>query len=43
MSMADILLNDAEPYEQIDNSLSPESTMCNLVKIDQADLENKIV
>ena len=36
MSMADILLNDAEPFEQIDNTLSTDSPMSNLVKTGQA-------
>ena len=34
--MVAILFNDAEPLEQIDNTLSTEGPMQNLVKIGQA-------
>ena len=36
MGMVDILFNEAEPFEQIDNTPSKESQMWNLVKIGQA-------
>ena len=39
MGMAAILINDAEPFEQIVNTLSTESPMWNLVKIAQTVLE----
>ena len=41
MGMTAILLNDAEPLEQIDNMPSTEGTKCNLVKIGQAVSEKK--
>ena len=36
MGIAAILLNDAKPFEQIDNPLLTEGPMWNLVKIGQA-------
>ena len=36
MSMADILFNGAEPFEQNCNTLSTEGSMWNLVKIARA-------
>ena len=36
MGMAAIFFNNAEPFEQIDNTSSTESPMRNLVKIGQA-------
>ena len=36
MGMVDILLNNAEPFEQIDRYPLTEDLMCNLVKIGQA-------
>ena len=36
MGMAAILFNNAEPFEQIDNTPSTEGPMWNLVKIGQA-------
>ena len=41
MGKADILLNDAYLFEQIDNTPSTESPMWNLVKIGQAVSEKK--
>ena len=41
MGMADILLNDAEPFEHIDNTFSTEGPMWNLVTIGQATSEKK--
>ena len=41
MDIADILFNSAEPFEQIDNTLSTEGPMCNLVKIAQLVSEKK--
>ena len=43
MGMAAILFNDAEPFEQIVNTLSTEGPLRNLVKIAQAVSENLIV
>ena len=36
MDIADILFNEADLFEQIDNTSSTESPMWNLVKISQA-------
>ena len=41
MSTEDILLNDAEPFEQTDNMPSTEGPRWNLVKIGQAVSEKK--
>ena len=41
MDIAAILFNGAEPFEQIDNILSTESPMWNLVKIAQTVSEKK--
>ena len=40
--MADILFNDAEPFEQTDNTPSTEGLMWNLVKIGQTVSEKKM-
>ena len=41
MGMAAILFNDAEPFEQIDNTPLTESSMGNLLNIGQAVSELK--
>ena len=41
MGMAAILFNDAEPFEQIDNTPSTEGRKSNLVKLGQAVSEKK--
>ena len=41
MGMVDILFNDAEQFEQTDNTPSTESPVWNLVKIGQAVSEKK--
>ena len=41
MGMADIWFNDAEPFEQIDNTPSIEGPVWYLVKIGPAVLEKK--
>ena len=41
MGMVDILFSDAEPFEQIDNTISTKSPVWNLVKIGQAVSEKK--
>ena len=41
MDIVTILFNGAEPFEQIDNILSTESPMWNLVKIAQTVSEKK--
>ena len=41
MGMVAILFNNAEPFEQIDNMVSTEGPMWNLVKIGQVVSEKK--
>ena len=41
MGIVTILFNNAEPFEQIDNTPSTEGPVCNLIKIGQAVQEKK--